>query len=37
MQRFTELKVWRRSHGLALDIYRVSTGFPSDERYGLTQ
>jgi len=37
MQRFTELKVWQRSHALALDVYRTSAGFPADERFGLTQ
>ena len=36
MQRFTELKVWQRSHALALEIYRLSAAFPPDERYGLT-
>jgi four helix bundle protein len=36
MQRFTELRVWQRSHGLALEIYRLTSGFPSDERFGLT-
>jgi four helix bundle protein len=36
MQRFTELRVWQRSHALALEIYRLTSGFPSDERFGLT-
>ncbi len=36
MQRFTELKVWQKSHALTLAIYRVTGGFPSDERFGLT-
>jgi len=35
MQRFTDLKVWQRSHALVLQIYRLTTGFPVDERYGL--
>lgn len=35
MQRFTDLVVWRRSHFVVLEIYRVTTGFPTDERYGL--
>ena len=35
MQRFTDLKVWQRSHALVLQIYRLTTGFPDDERYGL--
>ncbi len=36
MQRFTELKVWQRSHALVLEIYRLSTKFPGEERFGLT-
>jgi four helix bundle protein len=35
MQRFTELRVWRRSHQLALDIYRETKSFPRDERFGV--
>jgi four helix bundle protein len=35
MQRFTELKVWQRSHELTLAIYRLTTSFPSAERFGL--
>ena len=35
MQRFTELRVWQRSHQLVLAVYRVSKSFPADERYGL--
>jgi four helix bundle protein len=37
MQRFTELRVWQRSHALALDVYRMTAGFPVEERFGLTQ
>lgn len=35
MQRFTELKVWQRSHALVLSVYRMTLGFPIAERYGL--
>jgi four helix bundle protein len=35
MQRFTELKVWQRSHSLALRIYRLTKSLPADEKYGL--
>jgi four helix bundle protein len=35
MQRFTELKVWQRSHQLVLAVYRLSKAFPADEQYGL--
>lgn len=36
MQRFTELKVWQRSHGLVLEVYRLTSTFPETERFGLT-
>jgi four helix bundle protein len=36
VQRFTELKVWQRGHSLVLAVYRMTTGFPQNERYGLT-
>ena len=35
MQRFTDLKVWQRSHTLVLQIYRLTADFPSAERFGL--
>jgi four helix bundle protein len=36
VQRFTELKVWQRGHSLVLAVYRMTVGFPQNERYGLT-
>ena len=36
MQHFTELRVWRRSHQLVLEVYRSSHRFPDDERFGVT-
>ena len=36
MQHFANLNVWKRSHALVLDLYRLSAGFPADERFGLT-
>ena len=36
MQRFTDLKVWQRSHALVLTIYRATARFPPDERFGIT-
>ncbi len=36
MQRFTDLKVWQRSHALVLTVYRQTASFPDHERYGLT-
>ncbi len=36
VQRFTELRVWKRSHAFALSLYRLSANFPGEERFGLT-
>ncbi len=36
MPDYRRLKVWEKSHQLALDVYAVSTKFPVAERYGLT-
>jgi four helix bundle protein len=36
VQRFTDLRVWQRSHALVLDVYATSAGFPREETYGLT-
>ncbi len=35
MQRFNDLKVWQRSHALALEVYRLTATFPDGERFGL--
>lgn len=31
-----DLDVYKRSHKFTLDVYRVTTGFPLEEKYGLT-
>ncbi len=36
MQPFRKLVVWQNAHGLALNLYKITTTFPPDERYGLT-
>ena len=36
MQRYADLKVWQRSHALVLEVYRLTSTFPGDERFGLT-
>jgi four helix bundle protein len=36
MRSFKDLIVWRKAHGLTLDLYRVSRTFPREEQYGLT-
>ena len=36
MKDFRQLKVWEKSHQLALAVYKVTTKFPKEELYGLT-
>jgi four helix bundle protein len=36
VQDFHELKVWRKAHLLTVEIYRLTAGFPREERFGLT-
>jgi len=33
---FKKLKVWQKSHQLALAVYKSTAAFPVQERYGLT-
>ncbi len=35
MQTFRTLEVWKKSHDLALEIYRLTATFPREELYGL--
>ena len=35
MRDFRGLKVWKKAHQLALDVYRATVAFPRDEVYGL--
>lgn len=36
IRHFTDLVVWRKAHELALEIFRLSKAWPSEERYALT-
>ena len=36
MKDFRNLKVWEKSHQLALEVYRCSVNFPKEEMFGLT-
>jgi len=36
IKNYKELKVWQKSYGLCLEVYRVTKGFPKEELYGLT-
>ncbi len=35
LERFEELEVWQRAHALTLEVYRLTGGFPNDEKFGL--
>jgi len=36
MKDFRQLKVWEKSHQLALAVYKVTAKYPKEELYGLT-
>ena len=36
MKDFRQLKVWEKAHALTLEIYKATSVFPADERFGLT-
>ena len=36
MKDFRQLKVWEKSHQLALSVYKATKEFPKEELYGLT-
>jgi four helix bundle protein len=36
MKDFRQLKVWEKSHQLALAVYKATKSFPKEELYGLT-
>lgn len=36
MHNFRELKIWNRAIELVVDIYKITSGFPEAEKFGLT-
>lgn len=36
IKTFTDLVVWKESHKLVIDVYKISKKYPSSEVYGLT-
>jgi len=35
LRNYKDLKVWQKSYQLCLEIYKITKGFPREERYGL--
>jgi four helix bundle protein len=35
VKSFRDLEVWKKSHQLVLEIYRITSTFPKDERFGI--
>ncbi len=35
LKNYKELNVWQKAYQLCLEIYKVTKGFPKEERYGL--
>ena len=33
---FCELNIWKKGHALLMEIYRITGGFPKEEKYGLS-
>ncbi|MCK4306919.1 four helix bundle protein [candidate division WOR-3 bacterium] len=36
LRNYKDLKVWQKAYNLCLKAYKITTKFPSEERYGLT-
>ena len=36
MHRFKELEIWKKSRQFCSEIYSMTSSFPSDEKFGLT-
>lgn len=35
IERFEDLEVWKKAHGLVMEIYHITRDFPKDEKFGL--
>jgi four helix bundle protein len=35
LEHFRQLKVWQKAHAFVLEIYRMTQGFPNEEKFGL--
>ena len=35
IKTFRDLNVWQKAHNLVLEIYKITKGFPQEEKFGL--
>lgn len=35
IEKFEDLEVWKKAHKLVLETYRITMGFPVEEKFGL--
>ncbi len=35
IQRFEDLEVWQKAHGMVLETYKMTKRFPNEEKFGL--
>jgi four helix bundle protein len=35
LKSFTELEVWKRAHGVVLEVYKLTNPFPRSEQFGV--
>ena len=35
IQRFEDLEVWQKAHAVVLEIYKITKGFPQEEKFAL--
>jgi len=35
LRNYKELKVWQKAYQSCLEVYRITRGFPAEEKYGL--
>ena len=36
MQDFTQLKVWQKAHNFTINVYKITSEFPPEEKFSLT-
>ena len=36
MQDFTQLKVWQKAHNFTVNLYKITSSFPNQEKFHLT-